>query len=84
MKTAELIKEIANELMLDADYYGAYLDEVREVKAETKEEFEAKMKPIDEKYSAVRYDRASLLLLLLNQKLLEKCEASKGDSKAVN
>lgn len=76
MKTAELIKEIANELMLDSDYYGAYIDEVRKIKAKTKEEFEAKMKPIDEKYSAIRYDKASLLMIFINQKILEKLEKS--------
>lgn len=76
MKTAELIKEIANELMLDSDYYGAYIDEARKIKAKTKEEFEAKMKPIDEKYSAIRYDKASLLMIFINQKILEKLEKS--------
>ena len=83
MKTAELIKEIANELMLDADYYGAYIDEVRKLKCGTLNEFEEQMKPIDEKFPAINENRASLLLMLLNQKLSEKSEASEAP-KAVN
>ena len=83
MKTAELIKEIANELMLDADYYGAYIDEVRKLKCGTLKEFDEQMKPIDEKFPAINENRASLLLMLLNQKLSEKSEASEAP-KAVN
>ena len=83
MKTAELIKDIANEFMLDADYYGAYIDELRKFKCDTLKEFDEKMRPIDEKYPAINVNRASLLLMLLNQKLLEKCEASEA-SEAVN
>mgnify|MGYP006928649826 CR=1 FL=1 len=83
MKTAELIKEIANELMLDSDYYGAYFDEVRKIKRGTLKEFEEQMKPIDEKFPAINVNRASLLLMLLNQKLSEKSEASEAP-KAVN
>ena len=85
MKTAELIKEIANELMLDADYYGAYIDEVRKLKCDTFKEFEEQMKPIDEKYSAIRDDRASALLLLLNQQVISKLEESEENlEKTVN
>lgn len=83
MKTAELIKEIANELMLDADYYGAYFDEARKIKRGTLKEFEEQMKPIDEKFPAINVTRASLLLMLLNQMLSEKSEASEAP-KAVN
>lgn len=83
MKTAELIKEIANELMLDSDYYGAYFDEVRKIKRGMLKEFDEQMKPIDEKFPAINVNRASLLLMLLNQKLLEKCEASEVDPEAV-
>lgn len=83
MKTAELIKEIANELMLDSDYYGAYFDEVRKIKRGTLKEFDEQMKPIDEKFPAINVNRASLLLMLLNQKLSEKSEASEAP-KAVN
>ena len=83
MKTAELIKDIANELMLDSDYYGEYFDEVRKIKRVTLKEFDEQMKPIDEKFPAINVNRASLLLMLLNQKLLEKCEASEVDPEAV-
>lgn len=83
MKTAELIKDIANELMLDADYYGAYFDKVRKIKRGTLKEFEEQMKPIDEKFPAINVTRASLLLMLLNQMLSEKSEASEAP-KAVN
>ena len=83
MKTAELIKDIANELMIDSDYYGAYIDEVRKIKCGTLKEFEEQMKPIDERFPAINVNRVSLLLMLLNQKLLEKCEASEA-SEAVN
>lgn len=85
MKTAELIKEIANELMLDSDYYGAYIDEVRKLKCDTLKEFDEKMKPIDEKYSAIRYDRVSALLILLNQQVIRKLEESEENpEKTVN
>lgn len=85
MKTAELIKEIANELMLDSDYYGAYIDEMRKIKCETFKEFEEQMKPIDEKYSAIRDDRVSALLLLLNQQVIRKLEESEENpEKTVN
>lgn len=85
MKTADLIKDIANELMLDADYYGAYIDEVRKLKCGTLKEFEEQMKPIDEKYSAIRYDRVSALLILLNQQVIRKLEESeKNPEKTVN
>lgn len=83
MKTAELIKEIANELMIDSDYYGAYFDEVRKIKRGTLKEFEEQMKPIDERFPAINVNRASLLLMLLNQMLSEKSEASEAP-KAVN
>ena len=83
MKTAELIKDIANELMIDSDYYGAYIDEVRKIKCGTLKEFEEQMKPIDERFPAINVNRVSLLLMILNQKLLEKCEASEA-SEAVN
>ena len=85
MKTAELIKEIANELMLDSDYYGAYIDEMRKIKCETFKEFEEQMKPIDEKYSAIRDDRVSALLILLNQQVIRKLEESEENpEKTVN
>lgn len=83
MKTAELIKDIANEFMIDSDYYGAYIDEARKIKCGTLKEFEEQMKPIDERFPAINVNRASLLLMLLNQKLLEKCESSEA-SEAVN
>lgn len=84
MKTAELIKEIANELMLDADYYGAYIDEMRKIKCKTFKEFEEQMKPIDEKYSAIRDDRVNALLILLSQQVIRKLEESESKSEAVN
>lgn len=84
MKTAELIKEIANELMLDADYYGAYIDEVRKIKCKTFKEFGKQMKPIDEKFPAIDVTRASLILTFLNHQAMIKLAESESKSEAVN
>ncbi len=76
MKTSELLKELANELTLEADYYGAYIDEVRKIKCDTFKEFEERMKPIEEKFPLIEYEKASILLMFLNyqtgKKLIEQ------------
>lgn len=85
MKTAELIKDIANELMLDADYYGAYFDEVRKLKCGTLKEFDEQMKPIDEKFPAIDVNRAGLILTFLNYQAMKKlAESGEKPEKTVN
>lgn len=80
MKTAELIKELANELILNADCYGAYIDEVRAMQAKTLEEFFAQIEPINEKYPTVDFKRMGFLYCFLIREISE----DEATSEAVN
>lgn len=78
-KSVELIEELSNCLLIDAAYYGAYLDEVRDATraAKSQEEFEVLMKAICEKYPAIDIQWAALLLQLLNLMFSKKLNEGK-------
>ena len=50
MNTAERIKDLANKLNEEADYYGAYIDELLTLRGQTVGEFRKKVVEIDSRY----------------------------------
>lgn len=81
-KSVEFIEELSNHLLIDAAYYGAFLDEVKDAAraAKSQEEFEVLMKPTYEKYPAIDIQWAGLLLQLLNLMLSKKLNEGKDNS----
>ena len=62
MTTAERIKELANKLNEEAEYYGAYIDELLTFKELTLGEFQKKAVEIDSRYPKITKEVMPMLL----------------------
>lgn len=83
MTTAERIKELANRLNEEADYYGAYIDELRKAAEKPENEFIKECKIIDLKYPNIDKKAAQAILVFLLITCKEMDEA-KSASKFLN
>lgn len=71
MNTAERIKELANKLSEEADYYGAYFDEIISCRDLPLDEFKKACAEVDSRYPKINRDKATLLLIYLGNAALE-------------
>ena len=65
MATAERIKDLANKLNEEADYYGAYIDELLTLRGQTFGEFRKKAVEIDSRYPKINKEVMPMLLRFL-------------------
>lgn len=72
MTTAERIKELANKLNEEADYYGAYFDEIFACGNMPLDEFTKATNEVDSRYPKISRVKASLLLIYLGNAALER------------
>lgn len=71
MTTAEKIKELANKLNEEANYYGAYFDEIISCRDLPFDEFKKACAEVDSRYPKINRDKATLLLIYLGNAALE-------------
>lgn len=83
MTTAERIKDLANKLNEEADYYGAYITELSKAAEKPEDEFIKEAKIIDLKYSKIDKKAAQAILVFLITTCEEMDEAEFG-SKSLN
>ena len=62
MTTAERIRELAYKLNEEADYYGAYIDELLPLRGQTFGEFRKKAVEIDSRYPKINKEVMPILL----------------------
>lgn len=72
MTTAERIKELANKLSEEADYYGAFIDEMFACKDLPYGELDAAFKKINLHFSKIDRNTAYHLLLYLASEAAER------------
>lgn len=83
MTTAERIKDLANKLNEEADYYGAYITELSKAAEKPEDEFIKEAKIIDLKYSKIDKKAAQAILVFLITTCEEMHEAGSA-SKSLN
>jgi len=83
MNTAERIKELANKLSEEADYYGAYIDELRKAAEKPEDEFIKECEIIDLKYPSIDKKVAQAVLVFL-LKTCEEMDEAESASKSLN
>ena len=83
MTTAERIKDLANKLNEEADYYGAYIDDLRKAAEKPEDEFIKECEIIDLKYPNIDKKAAQAVLVFLLRTCEEMHEAGSA-SKSLN
>lgn len=72
MTTAERIKDLANKLNEEANYYGAYFDEIFACRDLPLDEFKKACNEVDSRYPKINRDKATLLLIFLGNRVSER------------